>query len=168
MKKLILIVFVLGIVLAQPSAAFLDDILDDIVKGIRDAVNEVVEAAQKAGGLFPEAIARIKSAITFEDENIEQFLSGPAKTGKAIAIVKSSDKVITAVKQNPKLNNGAIALVRYKNLERLNVCEKIGQLKEQTKQEMNCDYSRDKKMHVIKMDVANDLWLSMTQKLQLH
>lgn len=115
-----------------------------------------------------EAIARIKSAITFEDENVEQFLSGPAKTGKAIAIITSSDKVITAVKQNPKLNKGAIALVRYTNLERLNVCEKIGQLKEQSKQEMNCDYNRGKKMHVIKMDVTNDLWPSMTQKLQMH
>lgn len=164
MKKILLIVLVLGIVLAQPGTAF----LDDIVEGFRDAVNEMVESIQEAGGFFPDAIARIKLAITFEDENIEQFLSGPAKTGKAIAIVKSSDKVITAVKQNPKLNKGAIALVRYKNLERLNVCEKISRLKEQSKQEMNCDYSRDKKMHIIKMGVTNDLWPSMTQKLQMH
>lgn len=134
----------------------------------QDAQQEEGSIVDTAIEIFQEAIARIKSAITFEDEDIGQFLSGPAKTGKAIAIVKSSDKVITAVKQNPKLNKGAIALVRYKNLERLNVCEKISAVKEQTKQEMNCDYSRDKKMHVIKMDVANDLWPSVTQLIQLH
>lgn len=130
-----------------------------------EEAGSIVEAAIE---LFQEALTKIREAISFQEEDINTFLTTTAKTGKAIAIVKSSDKVITAVKQNPNIRKDAIALVRYKNLDRLNVCEKIGRLKEQSKQEMNCDYSRDKKMHVIKMDVANDLWPSMTQKLQMH
>lgn len=159
---------ILCIVLAQPSAAFLDELMDVV----KEAANAAAEAVQEAVGAAPEALDRIKAAILPDagDLDVEQFLHlAQQKKARAVAIVKSGDKMILAKRENGALDRAAISTIKYQHIT-IDVCQKIEKnLPAEDREFVNCLKDADTGSNFVKTTTSNtELWRQLIARLQLR
>jgi hypothetical protein len=141
----------------------------ELLQALLDNLEVITDVVRS---LSQEALNRIKAAILPDigDLDVEQFLHlAQLKKARAVAIVKSGDKMILAKRENGAIDRAAISTIKYQHID-INVCQKIVRnLAENDRERVNCRKDPDTGSNFVKTTTSNtELWHQLISQLQLR